>query len=226
MQNFDWIDTYPMYINLDHREDRKEHIKGQLQKVGIKADRVRGVYFQEVDDATNIKYKKMVDNSKNQLGCYIAHINCLQRAFKLKSNAFIFEDDAHLCEDFTDRMEYIEKFLNTHDWDIVWLGGIYNLNATETTDDPRIVRTYGCSSTTGYLVNYDSIPKILYMLEEVLHKSTTIDHSFIMIEPLIKSYAMIPALIKKIDSDNYSKFGAYGYADRMEQVDPLNIVKN
>jgi FkbM family methyltransferase len=258
MQKFDWrADSYPMFINLDHREDRRQHIKEQLERVGIKADRVRGVYFHEVEDSKNPKYKTMVDSCKNQLGCYTAHINCLERAYKVGSSALIFEDDAYLCEDFLERMDYIQNFLNNNEWDVVWFGGTYHLEPTwhdlphtnsgnldctctkgvdvERTDDPRIVRTYGCWSTAGYLVNYNSIPKILHMLEEVVHRSTAIDHSFIMIEPFTKTFAMIPALMKQIDnhSDNYdniNKFsdfahlGRQWYADKMEDVDPSSIV--
>jgi FkbM family methyltransferase len=258
MQKFDWrADSYPMFINLDHREDRRQHIKEQLERVGIKADRVRGVYFHEVEDSKNPKYKRMVDSCKNQLGCYTAHINCLERAYKVGSSALIFEDDAYLCEDFLERMDYIQNFLNNNEWDVVWFGGTYHLEPTwhdlphtnsgnldctctkgvdvERTDDPRIVRTYGCWSTAGYLVNYNSIPKILHMLEEVVHRSTAIDHSFIMIEPFTKTFAMIPALMKQIDnhSDNYdniNKFsdfahlGRQWYADKMEDVDPSSIV--
>jgi GR25 family glycosyltransferase involved in LPS biosynthesis len=169
MQNFDWrIDTYPMYINLEHREDRKQHIKAQLEKFGIKADRVRGVYFYEVEDSDNPKYKKMVDNNKSQLGCYTAHINCLERAYKVNSSALIFEDDAIICDDFIEKMDYIQNFLNNNEWDIVWLGG----------------------SKEGYLVNSNSIPKILHLLEEVVYRSTAIDHSFVMIDPFIKTFAM------------------------------------
>jgi GR25 family glycosyltransferase involved in LPS biosynthesis len=170
MQNFDWrADTYPMYINLEHREDRKQHIKEQLEKFGIKADRVRGVYFHEVEDSDNPKYKKMVDSSKSQLGCYTAHINCLQRAYKVGSSALIFEDDAYLFDDFIDKMDYVQNFLNNNEWDIVW---------------------FGASLTEGYLVNYNSIPKILHLLEEVVYRSTSIEHSFIMIDPFIKTFAM------------------------------------
>jgi GR25 family glycosyltransferase involved in LPS biosynthesis len=170
MQKFDWrLDSYPMYINLEHREDRKQHIKEQLEKFGIKADRVRGVYFHEVEDSDNPKYKKMVDSSKNQLGCYIAHINCLERAYKIGSSAIIFEDDANISEEFIQKMDYIQYFLNNNEWDIIW---------------------FGASCTEGYLVNYNSIPKILHLLEEVLYRSTSIDHSFIMIEPFTKTFAM------------------------------------
>jgi GR25 family glycosyltransferase involved in LPS biosynthesis len=170
MQKFDWrADTYPMYINLEHRQDRRQHIKEQLEKFGIKADRVRGVYFHEVADSDNPKYKKMVDISKSQLGCYTSHINCLERAYKLGSIALIFEDDASLCEDFIDRMDNFQNFLTNNEWDILWFGG---------------------SSKEGYLVNYNSIPKILHLLEEVIYGSTAIDHSFIMIDPYIKTFSM------------------------------------
>ena len=258
MQNFDWRnDTYPMFINLDHREDRREHIKKQLDKISLNADRVRGVYFHELENTKLPKYKTMIDSCKNQLGCYTAHINCMERAYKVGSSAFILEDDAYLCEDFEQRMEYIQNFLNTHEWDVFWFGGTYHLEPTwhdyphthelnkectcqkgtdvEKTDDPRIVRTYGCWSTAGYIVNYKSIPKILHMLEEVLHRSTAIDHSFIMIEPFIHSYAMIPALMKQIDnhSDNYENInqfsgfahlGKHWFAERMEDIDPSSII--
>lgn len=252
---FNWRECYAMYINLDHREDRRVHIKQQLSGFDIIADRVRGVYYHEIEKPSP-KFNYMASLSKGQVGCYTAHINCLERAYKLGQNALIFEDDAHLCSDFDIRMEYIQNYLNNNDWDIFWLGGTYHIEPTwhpvghtnpnlknctctigkdvEKTDDARIVRTYGCWSTAGYIVKYESIPKILHMLEERLEESYAIDHNFIIIEPFLKTFAFVPALIKQIDnhSDNYNsinKFsefatlGRYWYADNMEDVDPSSL---
>lgn len=176
MQNFDWrADTYPMYINLEHREDRRQHIKEQLENFSIKADRVRGVYFHEIADSDNPKYKMIVDSNKNQLGRYISHINCLERAYKIGSSALVFEDDAILYEDFTERMDYIQNFLNDNEWDIVW---------------------FGDSCTQGYLVNHSSIPKVLHLIEEVVYRSVSIHHSFIMIDQFLKTFSIEQVTIK------------------------------
>lgn len=264
---FNWRnDTHPMYINLDHRGDRKQHITEQLNKIDLTAERVRGVYYHElltvVDPYSQYphisdEFNLMASKSKGQVGCYFAHISAMLNAAKKGKSALIFEDDAFLCQDFNERMSYIEQFLNTHEWDVFWLGGTYHLEPTwhdighknpdmpectcevgvdvERTDDPRIVRTYGCWSTAGYIVNINSIIKILDMLSATVHKSYAIDHNFILLEPFLNTYAMIPALIKQIDNhsdtynnlnsfSNFASLGPHWYADRMEDVDPSVII--
>jgi len=42
-------DSHIAFINLDHREDRLQHMGNQLARVGIEAVRVRGLLPVEVD---------------------------------------------------------------------------------------------------------------------------------------------------------------------------------
>ena len=68
-----------LYINLEHRTDRKEKIEKELEKIGLleKSERF---------DA--------IKNKRGALGCALSHIACLERAQKEGwNNILIIEDD-------------------------------------------------------------------------------------------------------------------------------------
>ena len=67
-----------LYINLDHRRDRLDHVKFELEKIGIR-------------DPIRFPAVKM---SAGNVGCTISHIRCLEIAKKNQWPAvFICEDD-------------------------------------------------------------------------------------------------------------------------------------
>ena len=66
-----------LYINLEHRVDRKEHVTKELEKIGVKGERFNAI------------------KTKNgAIGCTLSHIKCLEIAKERNyEEVFICEDD-------------------------------------------------------------------------------------------------------------------------------------
>ena len=68
-----------LFINLEHRKDRLEHVTEELKKMNINGERVDAI-------------KKDI----GALGCTMSHIKCLEIAKKRDYDyVFICEDDIH-----------------------------------------------------------------------------------------------------------------------------------
>jgi len=65
-----------LYINLEHRTDRLEHVKIELSKLGIDGERVNAV-----------------KSKIGAIGCTLSHIRCLEIA-KQRDYEYVF-----ICED-------------------------------------------------------------------------------------------------------------------------------
>lgn len=185
------------------------------------------------------------------IGCHVSQVSIIEKAYFHGKNAFVMEDDLLFCSDFNERMKIVESFLSNNEWDIFWLGGTYHIkpewhksingkhthpdlqmcNCTlnkdwEPTEDSHIVRTYGCWSTYAYIINYNSIPKILKLLYENIHLSMGIDWLFILLQPQLKTFAFNPGIAKQYDNKsdigtgitNFSGFqslGRHWFSDKM-----------
>ena len=207
-------DSYISYVNMDHRKDRLTHIANELKKVGIQAERTRGIYPYEflID---NPCHAKMRARTWGAIGCYEAQLNVMREALKQGKHAFVMEDDVVFCSDFHKRIEYIDNswISNPGEWDIIWLGGTFHINPpywhkqdlgrdAECTNDPRIIRTYGSFCTYSYIVNKYSLIKVVNMLEKIMHKSIGIDWSMIQLSPQLHTFAFVPGCCKQIDNES------------------------
>lgn len=224
---------YASYINLDHRIDRNEHMKQELDKAEITAHRTKGMLPNEYS-GSEYKVSVMRKRTPGAIGCHYSQVKIMEDALKQNKHAFVMEDDLVFCSDIQKRFEYIENFLDKNEWDIFWLGGTYHLNPTwhslnhnrdmpqckcklgkdwENTSDPKIVRTYGCWSTYAYIVNKNSLEKVLKLLDENVHLSMGIDWLFILLQPKLKTYAFNPGCVKQIDNKSdigdWTQFSAF-----------------
>ena len=80
---------HTLYINLDYRTDRLEHVQEELDKIGIK------------ESAERFPAVKM---EKGNVGCTLSHIKCIDLA-KSRGWPYVF-----ICEDditFTDPGRFI-----------------------------------------------------------------------------------------------------------------------
>lgn len=210
--------SYASFINLDYRKDRLIHMQKELTKAGIAAERTKGMLPNEYKGDKK-KVEVMMQRTPGAVGCHMSQVNIMAKALSLNKHAFVMEDDLVFCEDFLKRLEYIEKFLSTHNWDLLWLGGTVHINPpywhtgknpdllgtkvgrdAEPTDDPRIIRTYGAFSTYAYIVNVKSIEKILNLLDSVVHESMGIDWAFIKLQPQLLTYMFLPGCVKQMDN--------------------------
>lgn len=247
---------YAAFVNLDSRRDRLVHMTGQLKRVGITADRIRGMLPQEYKGDPE-KVKVMHNRTKGAIGCHFSQVKIMENALAQNKHAFVMEDDLIFCEDFQERLKYIDEFTKTHEWSLIWLGATFHVNPphwhtgknpeligttmtrdAELTDDPRMIRTYGCFSTYAYIVNVESIEKILKLLDDHVHESMGIDWLFIKLQPQLKTYSFVPGCVKQMDNKSdigkgYTIFSGfaklngtienskYWWQNKMREFDPL-----
>lgn len=250
---FNWKKCYISFVNLDSRQDRLVRMEQTLNKAGINAVRTRGILPDEYT-GTKESVTLMNKGTRGAIGCMYSQIAIMKEALKQKVGAIILEDDLDICIDIQLRLDYIEKFINAHPTDVFWLGATFHkepvwhkaghpnkgiqgkcdcaYNADWLpTDDERIVRTLGCWSTYAYIIPYESLEKIIKLLEENSYRTIGIDHCFIMLQPQLNTYSFIAGCIKQYDNDSnishgktyfsqFHKLGKHWYSDRVEQFNP------
>ncbi len=237
---------YTSFVNLDYRTDRLKRMLETLNRAGIQAARTRGMLPNEYA-GDRAKVKVMQDRTPGAIGCHFSQVKIMQMAHISGQHAFVMEDDLMICQDFHERMKIIDQFCETHPWDIIWLGGTFHVGPphwypktrdAEVTDNPHMMRTYGCFCTYAYLVNKDSIGKVLRMMDEKLHLSMGIDWLMIQLQPELHTYSFVPGLCTQYDNisdiggrgkamtvfSNFRKnLGPYVYQEKMSDFDPTTF---
>lgn len=254
------MNYYASFINLDSRPDRLDHMLKELAHVNLKAIRTRGKLPVEFN-LEDPKLQTMRNRTPGAIGCHFSQVQVMKDAYKQEKHAMVLEDDLIFCSDFQKRMGYISGWAELNQWDVIWLGATFhappywhpvgpskmrpNCSANlgkdcETTSDSRMMRTYGAFSTHAYLVNYESIPKILDLFDVHLHESIGIDWLFIKLQPQLRCFSFVPGCVKQMDNQSnigtgitrWSGFlqlngsrenSAYVWQDRMEDFDPTKF---
>jgi glycosyl transferase family 25 len=102
---FDFVEKV-VYINLEHRTDRKEQIESELQK-----------YF----PVEKIERFHAIKHSRGAIGCTMSHIAVLEMAIENNwKNCLILEDDA-VWSNFSTSYPILEK-LSKNSFDVITLG--------------------------------------------------------------------------------------------------------
>ena len=239
MKYFDKSKIQWHYINLDHREDRRVHIAKELAKAGVTAKRFPALTF---DDYTGPKENvTTMMRSPKTIGNWLSHTGVWTTVVDTDNIAGVLEDDAMLCEDFQERLGYIETHMD-RPWDIFYLGATYHVNPAvwhlddlgrdfELTGIKHIHRVYGAFSNQGYLVNGQSAKMLLAMMDRIKPDVTGSDHAMITLQPYLKCYSFTPGMVFQIDGksdigDGYTKFsgfleslGPHCWANRLEDFD-------
>ena len=227
------------YINLSHRTDRLKHINRQLERVGIEAERFPAfVKEQYVGHPSRVK---LMMATPNTIGNWLSHTSLWKLASNLGQCVGVLEDDALLCTDFRERLEYVHD--NWHEpWDIMYLGATYHTNPGgvwhkelgtdfELTDVKHIHRVYGAFANQGYVINPDSAGSIWKMVDDLMSVSRGSDDALIKIQPELRCYSFTPGMVFQIDGPSdighgwtqFSHFrescGPYMWCDRLEDFD-------
>jgi len=148
-----------LYINLEHRTDRLEHVKSELSNLGIQGERVNAV-----------------KSKLGAIGCTLSHIRCIELA-KQRNYEYVF-----ICEDditFTNPkllLTQLKKFQEDDKlvWDMIIIGG-NNVPPYQKIND-YCVRVFYCQTTTGYIVKntyYDTLLKNFKESAGLLMKNPT-----------------------------------------------------
>jgi GR25 family glycosyltransferase involved in LPS biosynthesis len=253
------MNIYASYVNLDSRPDRREKMEAELQRVGITASRTRGMLPVECGNAEDVI--TMIRRTPGAVGCHFSQVSIMEKALAVGMHAMVLEDDLIFATDFQERLKHIEKFTQNHEWDVIWLGATFHSPAfwhchgrskmlpdcsaqlgrdCETTDDERMMRTYGAFSTHAYIVNVNSIAKILKMFKQHLRESIGIDWLFIKLQPQLKCFSFVPGCVKQYDGQSnigngitrWSGFfningnenrSDYVFQDRIEDFNPVGF---
>jgi hypothetical protein len=129
-----------VYINLESRTDRKEHVVAELNKLGI----------YEETGFTRFNAVKL-PTGNGALGCSMSHLKCLEMAKKNEwSHVLICEDDIVFLDPVL-FVSQVNAFLSkSRVWDVLLLAG-NNMLPYNPVDD-NCIQVMHCLTTTGYIV--------------------------------------------------------------------------
>jgi hypothetical protein len=140
---WDFVDKV-VYINLDHRTDRNEHMKQMTKTFGNKVSRFSAI-----------------KTDYGLIGCCLSHIQILKTAIKDNcENILVLEDDAEWYN-FEQGYKTLRK-LASDPYDVIMLGGSF------VSYNPDTYKLLSCLTTTGYLINRHYIHTLLSNFEEGL----------------------------------------------------------
>lgn len=199
---FDFIEKV-IYINLEHRKDRKEQIEKQLSIFpSEKVQRFNAVY----------------EPRRGHLGCSKSHIEVLKLAIQNNwKNYLVVEDDMEFTN-FEESYKILENLVN-NPYDVIVLGG------TALSCDIKSYRLYNCCCTTAYMVSNHYYSKLLKNFEEgafLLDKNYSksdfyaIDQYWHNLQRIDNWYCIIPVLCKQISD----------YSDIENKVKNQNLVND
>jgi GR25 family glycosyltransferase involved in LPS biosynthesis len=179
------------YINLEHRQDRKQHVEGQLKSIGLSGERFNAI--------------KMKDG---RVGCTLSHIKCLELAIERKlDHIFICEDDITFTKPGLLKQN-LDKFLNDDEikWDVCIIGG-NNLPPYEKTT-PYCVKISKCQTTTGYIVKNHYFKKLLENYKDGLlklmrnpndHFNYAVDKYWFSLQGVDNWYLIVPLTVVQLE---------------------------
>jgi GR25 family glycosyltransferase involved in LPS biosynthesis len=167
-----------VYINLDARKDRRGEVEGELQRMGIAAERFPAIR-----------------TSPGIIGCGQSHSAVLKEA-KARGyrNILILEDDFMFLvgKEFFILLEQALK--EVPDYDVIMLG--YAINRS-TPFSETLVKILDAQTTSGYLVNekfYDTListwdESTRKLIETGRHWDYACDHAWKALQPSAAWYA-------------------------------------
>jgi glycosyl transferase family 25 len=177
-----------VYINLEHRTDRKQQIEDVLSK--FPAEKV-------------VRFNAVKNDKHGGIGCTQSHIGVLEMAIlEGWKNVLIVEDDC-MWNRFETGYPLLEKLVQK-EFDVITLGivsPVYDFDS---------FRLYKGQTTTSYLVNQsyyqtllDNFKESLQKFEETGHYAKyALDQYWKPLQVKHKWYAVIPSLL--IQRESYS----------------------
>jgi GR25 family glycosyltransferase involved in LPS biosynthesis len=141
-----------LFINLDHRNDRLDHVLSELTKIDVKGQRFPAIKMQQ-----------------GNVGCTISHIKCLELAKAYNwSQVFICEDDITFTNPNVLK-DNLQKFVESGiDWDVIVIGGNNCPPFVQVSD--FCARVKNVQTTTGYIVRKEYYDNLLDNFRQGLEK--------------------------------------------------------
>jgi glycosyl transferase family 25 len=187
----DYIDAI-LYINLEYRTDRNEHILSEISKI--------------CNDSSKIHRIDAIRKDPGALGCGLSHIKALEYALEHPKwkNILILEDDFTfktndsnlIISDITHIIKSVTAF------DIILLSfGNYDLKYVDTHVD-NIKKMIYSQTTSSYIIKNEYIPKLLNVFKDAMVQmelhgrkfENCIDIAWTKLQPSDNWYSIFPAI--------------------------------
>jgi len=144
-----------LYINLDHREDRKWHIVSQFNQLGW----------------TEFERFQAVKTTNGAVGCGISHIKCLELALERGWDMVTIIEDDFECRDIPQFRKSLSNFWKNHvkdaiEWDVLLLGGNVCPPYVKPPKVDYCVQISNCQTTIGYVVKKAFITILIKNMRE------------------------------------------------------------
>jgi len=151
----EYIDAI-IYINLDHRTDRNEHVLSEIKKI---------------DPTLSKTYRLAAEcvPENGALGCSLSHINALRMCLSHPEwkRCLILEDDfTFVAPAFESNYQMVELILSCDSFDVLLLAYGHDAFTTRPTQSPHILHVHSSQTTSGYIVHTDYIPTLLKNYKE------------------------------------------------------------
>jgi len=185
---------HTLFINLDHRTDRLEHVTNEFEKMGITPERVQGI-----------------QPKNGAVGCTMSHIKCIELAKSRNyKQVFICEDDITFTNPELFKKQITSFTENDKiNWDILVVSG--NVAPPCQKLYEYAARVFYCQTTTGYIVKREYYDILLENFKEGLTKllrnpankfEYAIDKYWLKLQ--MQSYWYIITPLTVTQYDNYS----------------------
>ena len=153
MSSFATLVENTVYINLAHREDRRDQVIAELGKLGVQGTRFNAV-----------------KTTNGAIGCTISHLKCLEQAAAANwPYVFVCEDDILFLNPELVKAN-ADQFCATmgDNWDVLILGG--NAVPPYQPVGNFAVRVVNCQTTTGYIVRRSFYKTLIDNIREGLNQ--------------------------------------------------------
>lgn len=148
-----------LYINLDSRYDRKEHILNEINKICV--------------DNTKIYRIQAIKKEEGAMGCLLSHIKALEYilAHSEWNTILILEDDFTFKSSNSNEILHDIEILtnNAPNFDMCLLSSNQRYLKYEDTNNFRIKKVLFSQTSSSYIIKRHYIPILLNNFKEALH---------------------------------------------------------
>ena len=151
-----------LYINLNHREDRKKNFLSNFNGYDMGKDdkivRIEGVHEKE----------------NGALGCLKSHIKALEYANKLDFPYVLVCEDDFQFFDFAECEKHVQTFMEkVKEWDVLLIG--LNLNQKEDTEHEGVIRVLNSQTCSAFLIKKEYLYTNSSKTRYITHKKNIND---------------------------------------------------
>jgi glycosyl transferase family 25 len=173
-----------LYINLEYRKDRNEHILNEIHKI--------------CTDDSKIHRIDAIKKDNGALGCGLSHIKALEYAVKNEWKTVLILEDDFTCKSV--QMNDHITLLFEYDFDVGLLS--HNCLKYSNTDNDFVKRVIYSQTASSYIIKKDYIPILLQNMREAMNDmlingkrhENCIDIHWVPLILKDKWYALYPAI--------------------------------